>query len=108
MSHDWMLTLCLCYCYPYCCVAKGLFTHQSLLLFIHMHGHSLLPFICCLLSLFNDIRSILDIQSHCVVMGASPLISMLFIHSHVTRYLVFLGGGVLKGLWAEGMWPKEV
>jgi len=46
-------------------------------------------FICCLF--FNDIRSILDIQSHCVVMGASPLISTLFIHSHVTRYLVFWG-----------------
>jgi len=56
-----------------------------------MHGYSPLPFICCLLSLFNDIRSILDIQSHYVVMGASPLISTLLIHSHVTRYLVFLG-----------------
>jgi len=55
-----------------------------------MHAHSPLPFIC-LFSLFNDIRSILDIQSHCV-MGASPLVGTLFIHSHVTRYLVFWGG----------------
>ena len=77
-------------------MAKGLFTHQSLLLSIHMHGHSLLPFICSLLSLFNDIQSILDIQSHCVVMGASSLISTLFIHSHVTRYLGFLGGEFSK------------
>jgi len=62
-------------------------------------------FICCLFSLFNDIRSILDIQSHCVVMGASPLISTLFIHSHVLggsshrnvvgRH-VAKGGGVMK------------
>jgi len=96
MSHDWTLTLCLRCRYLYCCVAKGLFTHQSLLLSIHMYGHLPLSFICCLLSLFNDIRSILDIQSHCVVMGASPLISMLFIHSYVTRYLVFLGGEFSK------------
>jgi len=59
-----------------------------------MHAHSPLPFIC-LFSLFNDIRSILDIQSHCV-MGASPLVGTLFIHSHVTRYLVFLGGEFSK------------
>ena len=87
-SHDWRLP-----CVFVVAIRIAVWPRDSLLIsfcfflsiciLIHRFFH--------LLSFFNDIRSILDIQSHCVVMGASPLISTLFIHSHVTRYFVFWG-----------------